>query len=292
MSFLDFAAQNGLDIPLGKFYPSDKIKRCGTTDKPKSDNGAFFWDGQRGWVMNWSLDQKVHWYHDKTAKPWTEDEKQYWRDRRRVEAMKKSEAQVKAAQKAMRDLRFAILRDHIYLDVKGFRETEGLVLDEKLLVPMRNMRTNLIQGYQAIWWDKTKKDYVKKMLYGMKAAEAVFYIGKTKNTEYWLVEGYATGLSLAEGLKRACIPATVVVCFSANNLGTVARYLASMGNVYIFADNDASKTGQKVAEASGCRWGMAETEGWDANDLHQRKGILALVRKIMEIRLDPLLKAV
>jgi len=54
VSFIDFARGYGVEIDYSKLYPSDRIKRCGTTEKPKSSNGAYFWDGERGWVMNWA----------------------------------------------------------------------------------------------------------------------------------------------------------------------------------------------------------------------------------------------
>ncbi|MDQ0571644.1 hypothetical protein QFZ42_003478 [Variovorax paradoxus] len=50
MSFLDFARAHGVEIKPEKFIASDKIHRCGTTEKPRSTNGAYLWDGQRGWT--------------------------------------------------------------------------------------------------------------------------------------------------------------------------------------------------------------------------------------------------
>ena len=54
MNFIDFARTHGVDINPTRLYPSDKIKRCPTLAKPRSDNGAYYWDGRRGWVMDWS----------------------------------------------------------------------------------------------------------------------------------------------------------------------------------------------------------------------------------------------
>ena len=50
--FISFARAHGLDINPAKFFPGEKIRRCGTVDKPKSSNGAYFWDGERGWVVD------------------------------------------------------------------------------------------------------------------------------------------------------------------------------------------------------------------------------------------------
>jgi len=78
MSFIDFARAHGVEIDHDKLYPSERIKRTGTVSKPKSDNGAYFWDGQRGWVMDWSGEARVVWYEDPHAKPWTDAEKRAW----------------------------------------------------------------------------------------------------------------------------------------------------------------------------------------------------------------------
>ena len=45
MSFVDFARAHGIEIDPSKLYPGEKIKRCGTTDKPNGTAGAYFWDG-------------------------------------------------------------------------------------------------------------------------------------------------------------------------------------------------------------------------------------------------------
>ena len=76
--------------------------------------------------------------------------------------------------------------------------------------------------------------------------------------------------------------AAVVVCFSASNLIQVADQIK--GRRYVFADNDESLTGQKAAEATGLPWVMADTVGWDANDLHFEKGLFEVVSKIMKCR--------
>ena len=72
----------------------------------------------------------------------------------------------------------------------------------------------------------------------------------------------------------------MVVCFSASNLIQVADQIK--GRRYVFADNDESLTGQKAAEATGLPWVMADTVGWDANDLHMKMGLFAVVKKVME----------
>jgi phage/plasmid primase-like uncharacterized protein len=280
MTFIDFARAHGVEIDYNKLSPSDRIKRCGTTDKPRSDNGAYFWDGQRGWVMNWSGEARVVWYSDPNAKPWTDEEKRQWAAKRQTQQSEQQHKYEQTALKADMILRSAKLDDHPYLTAKGFGAEKGFVLDDVLLIPMRNVATNKLQGYQQIIWDTDERKYVKKMLTGMRAKNAVFRMGVKDAGETWLVEGYATGLSVHHALRSCGMKASVVVCFSAGNMVAVAGQIS--GKVMIFADNDASGTGAKSAEETGHPWVMADEVGFDANDLHQKHGLFAVVRKLME----------
>lgn len=282
MRFIDFARLNGVEIDPNRLFASDKIKRCGTVEKPKSGNGAYFWDGERGWVMDWSGEARVIWFEDPHAKPWTDEEKRAWASKRASAASDQDKKYEQAALQADITLRSAKYDHHPYLEIKGFKETRGLVLDDKLLIPMRNVVSNKLQGYQSIRWDIESRKYEKKMLHGMRAKNAVLTLGNRDVGESWLVEGFATGLSLKYALKSVGIPAAVVICFSASNLIQVADQVA--GQKYVFADNDESKTGEKSAISTGLPWTMADTVGWDANDLHQRESLFAVVAKIMELK--------
>ncbi len=282
MRFIDFARAHGVEIDPNRLYASEKIRRCGTVDKPKSGNGAYFWDGERGWVMDWSGEARVIWYEDPHAKPWTDEEKRAWATKRATAASEQDKKYEYAALQADITLRSAKQDYHPYLEIKGFKETRGLVLDDKLLIPMRNVVTNKLQGYQSIRWDVEARKYEKKMLHGMRAKNAVLTLGNRDAGESWLVEGVATGLSLKHALKSVGIPAAVVICFSASNMVQVADQVP--GRKYVFADNDESKTGEKSAISTGLPWTMADTVGWDANDLHQRESLFAVVAKIMELK--------
>ena len=282
MSFIDFARAHGVAIDPQRLYASDKIKRCGTVERPNSGNGAYFWDGQRGWVMDWSGEAKVIWYEDPHAKPWTDDEKRAWAAKRASAATEQEKRYQSAAFQADITLRSAKMDHHAYLEMKGFKTTRGLVLDDKLLIPMRNVSTNRLQGYQSIRWDLENREYEKKMLHGMRAKNAVLFLGNRDLPEYWLVEGFATGLSVRAALRSVGLPASVVICFSASNLIQVADQIP--GKRFIFADNDESKTGEKSALVTGLPWTMADTVGWDANDLHMKESLFAVVAKMMEVR--------
>lgn len=289
MTFIDFARAHGVEIDPARFYSSERIHRCGTVEKPRSNNGAWFWDGQRGWVMDWSGDARTVWFQDPNARPWTDQEKRDWMLKRQTANAQKDNAYELAAQRADVILRSAKMGEHPYLTIKGFPDMKGLVLDDKLLIPMRNVVTNKLQGYQEIWWDAPNMRYEKKMLHGMRARNAVLYMGDRAATEAWLVEGYATGLSLHAALRSVGLKASVVICFSASNLVAVADQIK--GKRFIYADNDKSETGAKSAEQTGLPWTMSDTVGYDANDDHKKTGLFSVVKKIMDLRSGVLTKA-
>jgi len=280
MDFVSFAHSHGLVID--SLFPSERIKRCGTIDKPRSTNGAYFYDGQKGWVFNWAGDARVIWYNDPNQKPWTMEEKFAWMKKRQEQSAKQNQSYEIAAERAEIVLRECQLMDHAYLEFKGFKGMKGFVYKESLMIPMRNVVTNKLQGLQEIYWDEPNRKYEKKMMMGMKAKNAVHWLGDRNAKEKWLVEGYATGLSLHHALRSVGMQAAVVVCFSANNLVQVSAQIK--GDRYVFADNDASQTGQKSAISTELPWTMADQEGYDANDLHEKHGLLEVVKKVMELR--------
>jgi len=279
MSFIDFARAHGVEIDPSRFRSSERIQRCGTVAKPRSGNGAYFWDGQRGWVMDWSGEARVVWYEDPHAKPWTDEEKRAWAAKRASAEDDQERQYRRAAQRAEAVLKGAKLDHHPYLEYKGFPDEKGLVMEDRLLIPMRNVKTNDLQGYQSIYWDG--KRYEKKMLPGMRARGAVLTMG-LRGREAWLVEGYATGLSVRAALRSCGLSGAVVVCFSASNLVHVADQMP--GHRFVFADNDESKTGEEAALKTGLPWTMADEVGQDANDLHRKRGLFSVVRKIMDCR--------
>ena len=67
-----------------------------------------------------------------------------------------------------------------------------------------------------------------------------------------------------------------MVCFSAGNLIYVAGKFT--GRHYVFADNDASRTGERSAWKTGLPYAMAPTTGQDANDLHMAAGVMAVAK--------------
>lgn len=281
--FITFARAHGLEINPAKFYAGTKIKRCGTVDKPKSTNGAYFFDGGRGWVFNWAAEAKVQWWNDANAKPWTDADKAIWRAKRQAAQTSLEQGYQRASMRAQELLRNAKPAEHNYLHRKGFSAAQGFVdADGALLIPMRDLFTNALNGLQVIRWDEEARKFEKKMLPGMKAKGAIYRMGSKHAAETVLCEGYATGLSIVDAMRNVGLQAAVLVCFSANNIAHVASQIK--GRRYVFADNDASGTGERIAKETGLPYCMSPEVGEDANDLHMRAGLFAVAQKLMEVR--------
>lgn len=269
MNFLDFAANNGLIID--RLYQDGKWHRVSTIDKPRKKNGAYLFDGRRGVVKNWAtMENFASWREDGTTRVGERQIKDMHAAQR-----EQDRKHAQAAKKAALALSSAELGGHAYLVKKGFPKATGLILDGNLLIPMRDYKTNAIVSLQSV-----SREGEKKFMPGGRAKGAVFRLGPKTADWTWLVEGYATGLSVLEGLKAMYRQDAVLVCFSAGNLQYVAERIG--GNRMVFADHDRSGTGQKVAEATGLPWLMSPIEGEDANDLHQRTGLWGLVALMRE----------
>ena len=172
--------------------------------------------------------------------------------------------------------------EHGYLMRKGLKETLGLVLpDGDLMVPMRSMATNALAGAQLIRWNSDERRWEKKMLPGMRARNAIFRIGPKWASETILCEGYATGLSIEMAVRTLRLNAAVLVCFSDGNMLSVAPMARG---ATVFADNDESGAGERAARSTGLPYCMSDVTGEDANDLHQRAGLLAVCSLLVAAR--------
>lgn len=279
MDFASFAMSHGLVIK--DLSHSDRIRRCGTALHPSSNNGAYYYDGIKGWCQNWELSGHPHWWQsDRELNPL---EREQWQ--RRAEAWKEQRRRLSAwaAAKAQERLDLAHSKQHPYLKSKGLEHVYGMVEDktESLLVPMRNARDNSILGLQEIYYDHFNCKWQKKMQYGMTAKGAVYRIDPRNPMHGVYCEGYATGLSIIEAVRVMRLPVTVTICFSADNMLHVARYFGDRDHSIIFADNDKSGKGQSVAASSGFVWTMPETEGQDANDLYRTDGAVAVLQLLV-----------
>ncbi len=280
MMFQDFARIHGVLIESVRV--SNKIQRCPTVNKPKQKNGAYHFDGERGWVFAWDGEARIEWFGSE-SRPWTEEEKKEWGRRRTAEKAEVFAKWHAAARQAEQLIKSARPTEHGYLQLKGFGDQQGLVTEDgTLLIPMRSVKTGELQSVQKITWDEVERHWDKKMLYGGKAKGAVFRLGPKEAAETFLCEGYATGLSIAAALRSVGSDAAVLVCFSAGNLEYVAPVVT--GRRFIYADHDKSGAGERAAIATGLPYCMSDVEGHDANDDHQKLGIFAVAKKLMEVR--------
>ena len=279
--FFSFATAHGLQID--RLYPADRVQRCATLDKPRGKNGAFFWDGLRGWVSDWAQGGDINWYDGGEKKAFTDEQRKAWAARRQATETRQQQGWRNSAVSAESILRDTELKEHNYLHSKGFGAMLGLVdASGALIVPMRNAHTNVLQGAQRISWDAEERKYDKKMLPGMRAKGAVLRLGPQRAQETIFCEGYATGLSIELAARQMRLSAAVMVCFSDSNMAHVATSVKGRG--YCFADNDNSGAGERAAKASGLPYCMSAAEGFDANDEHKKNGLLAVSKLLMAVR--------
>lgn len=199
-----------------------------------------------------------------------------------AEKERKQRGYREAAQRSMALIQACSMETHYYLNAKGLPDAMALVADGVLVVPMRNLETNQVQGAQTIEWLPEERRWEKKMVYGMRAKGAVFRLGNQKAQETFLCEGYATGLSIELALRRLRLSASVLVCFSDSNMAHVASMIS--GRAFVVADNDESEAGERAAKKTSLLYCMSSAVGEDANDLHHRAGLMALCSLLMGVR--------
>lgn len=227
--------------------------------------------------------------NDESRAPLTEQEQAEKRRARAArdaatlaEEARKQRAYRAAADASQKVIEQCELKTHYYLNSKGLPDVVALVNDSTLIVPMRNLETNQLQGMQSIDWIAGERRWEKKMAFGMRAKGAVLRLGNQRSKETFLCEGYATGLSIELALRRLRLNACVLVCFSDSNMAHVAAKVT--GAAFVLADNDVSLAGEKAAKKTGLPWSMSDVVGEDANDLHHRAGLVALCKLIIDVR--------
>lgn len=298
MDFFTFARLHGLIIK--DTSPSQRIRRCGVEDKPTSKVGAYFWDGDRGWVMRWDQDLDYHWWDDPDRKPPTREELAA-RDFQRQEYERKQAAKWGATALRCRMLQESTkMTEHDYMHRKGLGDVLVGVLPEMemtnsdtgeikkverlLFVPMLNWESDALVGAQLIYWDGLAMVWEKTFVHGSRLKDSFYHLGPRDVDEVVLCEGYATGHSIKKALLQANLRATVLVCFNDSNMVNIAKLLPGGVRAYVFADNDKSRAGERAARATGLPFCMSPVEGEDANDMHKRAGLFPVQALLMKTR--------
>ncbi len=212
-----------------------------------------------------------------------------------------------AAKKVSERIGRCSFAQHDYLASKGLPEAVALVSENGwMMIPMRNV-SGQIRSAQYI------SPEGKKLFQFRGETRGCFYqIGKGR--EVWLVEGYATGLSVREALKtriRSFSP-EIRVCFSALNLSVVGMEAIAKGRtVYAVPDHDrwtcinkhrwdgpltqsvcpecgtdriTAPAGEYYASQLNRPYWMPPEVGFDANDFHQKYGLNALAAALIKFR--------
>lgn len=278
-SFVDFARSYGLI--LDDAVADGRWHRTSTDDKRQTKrNGAYKFLGNVGFVQNHATMQEVAIWKDGARAGYVD--RSMLRARQAIEKASESARHLEIGKKAADMVTRAAFDTHPYLVTKGFPKERGLVLEGELLVPMREFkRYTQLNSLQRI-----APDGGKKFLAGGKAKGSVFMIGTYCFNERYLCEGYATGLSIRAALADLHRIAQVVICFSAQNLTYIGSLLRPRACCYVIADNDKSGTGAQAAQDTGLPWAMPVEVGDDANDVHVKHGVRAVVNLLTQIDTD------
>jgi putative DNA primase/helicase len=271
--FLSFVAAHGLIID---HLEQGRWVRVRTEDKPRKKNGSYKYLGDVGWVQNHAtmLAGPAMWRRDEGK---VVDRIAYARqmaDKRAADARAEAARHARASEQARGIMAECASAPHPYLEAKGFGSHTALVHPGgDLIVAMREFTDySRINGVQRI-----SADGSKLFLPGSKAKGSVFIMGRG-GRQRWLVEGFATGLSVHRALMDLRRSAEVIVCFSAGNLRHVAGLVRRPA--FVMADNDESGAGQEAAEATRLPWVRPPDVGDDANDMMLRHGLRALVQLV------------
>lgn len=230
---------------------------------------AVFGDWSSNFTATWKDD--AHQDNEQTRRMLEEA-----RDRERIYAAEQRKRQKQTSLEAQALVRKCEYRTHWYLERKGFPHEKGLVHDDQLVIPMRDIDNyTRVLSAQLIAPDGTKR-----FLPGGRAKGAIHRLGPARGSPV-LCEGYATGMSIAAALKRLPGEHPVMVCFSANNLEFIATRVPR--TAVVAADNDMSATGERAAIATGLRWTMPYEVGTDWNDLHAAMGLHVVVERMREL---------
>lgn len=274
MTFIDFC--RSLGIVIEQVPPVGRWVRLPTDDKPKHRNGAVKFMGDHGFAQNHATQTEVAVWKPAGDAPQVD----HAANARRVQAAQREieTKQRAAAERAEWILSQCELAKHPYLERKGFPDEVANVWDSDtgrlLVIPMRV--GDRIVGCQLI-----DGEGEKRFLSGQRTSDAAFVINNRGPAV--LCEGYATALSIRAALTALKARYTLFVCFSAHNLGRIAKTLPTG---LVVSDNDASFTGQRVAQESGWPYWVSDVIGEDFNDAHKRLGLFKVTQSLRKSLLE------
>jgi len=227
--------------------------------------------GDHAFVQNHAINTEVSiWKGEKSSVARTRDFKSL-ADSAELERVR---MQRDAANRAAAIMKQCTLGHHEYFKAKGFEDETGNILMQSgvptLVIPMR-VDGSLV-GCQMI-----DIQGGKKFLYGQRTSNAEF-IFNNKGMDI-LCEGFATALSVRAVMKSLKRRYTIHVCFSAGNMKKIASTIKSG---VVIADNDESKTGERVAQEIGWPYWMSDQVGEDANDTHLRVGLFNFSQSLLK----------
>jgi len=256
----------------GGFEIWDAWSRLSDSYKPESAKAVWKSISQYGGITEGTLFHTARMNGWRDNGEWHQPTPEETAERKRLAQKKLNEQERKttsarqdAARRARTILSNCELDRHAYMDTKGFSDVLVNVwrrVEKPPLMVVPVYYNDEICGVQLI-----NVDGQKTFLTGQRMDMAYFKIGSGKNI--FLCEGYATGLSAKEILSKLKFPYTIYVCFSAGNLKKMASVYRE---AFIFADNDESGTGERVANESGCRYWMPPVVGDDVNDYWRKLG--------------------
>ncbi|MCY3986423.1 MAG: hypothetical protein OXF23_05205 [Candidatus Dadabacteria bacterium] len=226
--------------------------------------------------------------------------------------IRERESAAKKVQGRMKQCEFA---QHDYLASKGFQDHMALVSGNGwMMIPISN-DADKVRSAQYISSEGEKLFQPKGEIKGN------FYrLGRNRrrgrNSEIWLVEGYATALSVRAALRlrlRSYSP-EIRICFSAQNLSIVGKDAIEKGHtIFAVPDHDRWTCRNKhrwdgsLTESTCPECGTTQTTppageyyaamlkrpywmppdvGFDANDFHQKYGLDALASELVAFRFD------
>lgn len=262
MGFIQFAKAHGLIIDR---VVEGRWMRTRTEDKPRHRNGSYKFMGDVAFVQNHATMQEVAVWRAEGA---TVDRAKMQAD---LAAVRRREALRQAAAIARMRTHWSTLPPlvgkHPYLVRKqlSMLGCGGLRVDGDLLtIPV--YRNGQLVSLQTI-----SPEGEKKYRYGCPIKGGSHVLRRPRSVVTCLAEGFATGLAIYQALPQA----SVIVCFDAGNMVTVAQSLQLTGMCVVCADNDwqtagkigsnpGIERGKAAADALGC--GLAYPEGIFGSD--------------------------